>query len=155
MSLNQTFMRSVNTSLVVLLPILSLLLFGGDTLKDFAFALFVGVLSGTYSSIFVASPILTVLKEREPRFQAVRAKAEQRAGGQAAKSRKEPVAAGAAADAAVGAAVSASSKSPSKAGRAVSSSPSSSSTATRANLPASVTQPRKTKKSTAKKRRKR
>ena len=51
LSLNQVLMRSVNTSLVVLLPILSLLLFGGDTLKDFAFAMFVGVAIGAYSSI--------------------------------------------------------------------------------------------------------
>ncbi len=78
LSLNQTLMRSVNTSLVVLLPIGALLLFGGTTLKDFAFALFVGVASGTYSSIFVASPILTILKEREPRYQQIRARAEQR-----------------------------------------------------------------------------
>jgi len=74
-SLNQTFMRSVNTSLVVLLPIGSLLLFGGQTLKDFAFALFIGVASGTYSSIFIAAPILAILKEREPRFQQIRARA--------------------------------------------------------------------------------
>jgi preprotein translocase subunit SecF len=79
MSLNQTLMRSVNTSLVVLLPIGSLLLFGGTTLKDFAFALFVGVASGTYSSIFVAAPILAVLKESEPRYQQIRARAEARA----------------------------------------------------------------------------
>jgi hypothetical protein len=65
-------MRSVNTSLVVLLPIGSLLLFGGQTLKDFAFALFVGVASGTYSSIFVAAPVLAMLKEREPRYQQMR-----------------------------------------------------------------------------------
>ena len=77
-SLNQVLMRSVNTSLVVLLPILSLLLFGGSTLKDFAFALFVGVASGTYSSIFVASPLLAVLKEREPKYQQIRARAMQR-----------------------------------------------------------------------------
>jgi preprotein translocase subunit SecF len=63
LSLNQTVMRSVNTSLVVLLPILSLLLFGGQTLKDFAFAMFVGVAIGAYSSIFVAAPILTVIHE--------------------------------------------------------------------------------------------
>src|SRR2546425_4646807 len=56
MSLNQTLMRSVNTSLVVLLPIGALLLFGGQTLKDFAFALFIGVASGAYSSIFIAAP---------------------------------------------------------------------------------------------------
>ena len=52
-------MRSVNTSLVVLLPILSLLLFGGATLKDFAFAMFIGVAIGAYSSIFIAAPVLT------------------------------------------------------------------------------------------------
>jgi preprotein translocase subunit SecF len=65
MSLNQTVMRSVNTSLVVLLPILSLLLFGGQTLKDFAFAMFVGVAIGAYSSIFIAAPILTIIHERQ------------------------------------------------------------------------------------------
>jgi preprotein translocase subunit SecF len=79
MSLNQTLMRSVNTSLVVLLPIGSLLFFGGSTLKDFAFALFVGVASGTYSSIFVAAPILALFKEREPKYQVLRARATQRA----------------------------------------------------------------------------
>jgi preprotein translocase subunit SecF len=71
-SLNQVFMRSVNTSLVVLFPILSLLLFGGQTLKDFAFAMMVGVITGAYSSIFVASPLLSVLKEREPRYQQIK-----------------------------------------------------------------------------------
>src|SRR5204863_475809 len=75
LSLNETLMRSVNTSLVVLLPILSLLLFGGDTLKDFAFALFIGVTSGAYSSIFVASPMLAILKEREPRYAQMRVRA--------------------------------------------------------------------------------
>jgi preprotein translocase subunit SecF len=65
LSLNQTVMRSVNTSLVVLLPILSLLLFGGQTLKDFAFAMFVGVAVGAYSSIFIAAPVLTVIHERQ------------------------------------------------------------------------------------------
>jgi SecD/SecF fusion protein len=59
-SLNQVLMRSVNTSLVVLLPIASLLLFGGETLKDFAFAMFVGTAIGAYSSIFIAAPILTL-----------------------------------------------------------------------------------------------
>ena len=78
-SLNQTLMRSVNTSLVVLLPIGSLLLFGGSTLKDFAFALFVGVAVGTYSSIFVASPILVTFKEREPKYQQIKSRATQRA----------------------------------------------------------------------------
>ncbi len=65
LSLNQTVMRSVNTSLVVLLPILSLLLFGGSTLKDFAFAMFVGVAIGAYSSIFIAAPVLTIVHERQ------------------------------------------------------------------------------------------
>jgi preprotein translocase subunit SecF len=74
-SLNQVFMRSVNTSLVVMLPIGSLLLFGGDTLKDFAFALFVGVVTGAYSSIYVAAPVLALIKEREPRYQQIRARA--------------------------------------------------------------------------------
>jgi len=78
LSVNQTFMRSVNTSLVVLLPIGSLLLFGGQTLKDFAFALFIGVASGAYSSIFIAAPVLAVFKEREPRYQQIKARAETR-----------------------------------------------------------------------------
>ena len=74
LSLNQVLMRSVNTSLVVLLPILSLLLFGGDTLKDFAFAMFVGVAIGAYSSIFLAAPLLAVLKMREKRYQQLEAR---------------------------------------------------------------------------------
>lgn len=65
-SLSQTLTRSMNTTLTTLLPVLCLLFFGGETLKDFAFALLVGILSGAYSSIFIASPIMTVLKEREP-----------------------------------------------------------------------------------------
>jgi preprotein translocase subunit SecF len=75
-SVNQVFMRSVNTSLVVVLPILSLLLLGGVTLKDFAFAMLIGVITGAYSSIFIASPILAVLKEREPRYVQLRARQE-------------------------------------------------------------------------------
>ena len=73
MSLNQTVMRSVNTSLVVLLPILSLLVFGGDTLKDFAFAMFVGVAIGAYSSIFIAAPVLTMVHARQVRRGTARA----------------------------------------------------------------------------------
>jgi preprotein translocase subunit SecF len=73
-SLNQVFMRSVNTSLVVLLPILSLLLFGGETLKDFAFAMFVGVATGAYSSVFIAAPILVLLKNREQRYKQIEAR---------------------------------------------------------------------------------
>jgi SecD/SecF fusion protein len=67
-SIWETLTRSINTTMIVLLPVLCLLLFGGATLKDFAFALLVGILSGAYSSIFVASPILTILKEREPQY---------------------------------------------------------------------------------------
>jgi preprotein translocase subunit SecF len=74
LSLNQVLMRSVNTSLVVLLPILSLLLFGGSTLKDFAFAMFVGVAIGAYSSIFIAAPVLTILKGREQRYRQLEAR---------------------------------------------------------------------------------
>lgn len=88
MSLNQTLMRSVNTSLVVLLPILSLLLFGGDTLKNFAFALFVGVASGTFSSVFVAAPVLVTLKEREPKYRALRERRKAKAA--AEKAEKAP-----------------------------------------------------------------
>jgi preprotein translocase subunit SecF len=79
-SLNQVLMRSVNTSLVVLLPILSLLFFGGQTLKDFAFAMFIGVTTGAYSSIFIAAPILTIVKGREPEFRQLEARRTVRAG---------------------------------------------------------------------------
>jgi SecD/SecF fusion protein len=64
-SMSEVITRSLATSFSTALPILALLLFGGETLKDFAFALLVGVLSGTYSSIFIASPVLTHWKERE------------------------------------------------------------------------------------------
>jgi SecD/SecF fusion protein len=67
-SIWETLTRSINTTMIVLLPVVCLLLFGGATLKDFAFALLVGILSGAYSSIFVASPITTLLKEREPQY---------------------------------------------------------------------------------------
>src|SRR4051795_8407845 len=69
-SMSEVITRSLATSFCTLLPILSLLLFGGDTLKDFAFALLIGVASGTYSSIFIATPVLTHWKEREPGFRA-------------------------------------------------------------------------------------
>jgi SecD/SecF fusion protein len=67
-SLWETIRRSLATSFITLLPVGALFLFGGDTLKDFAFALMVGILSGAYSSIFVAAPLLTILKEREPDY---------------------------------------------------------------------------------------
>ncbi|MBN1288923.1 MAG: protein translocase subunit SecF [Actinobacteria bacterium] len=71
-SINETLTRSLNTSITTLIPIVSILLFGGETLKAFAFALFVGVIAGTYSSIFIASPLLAIWKEREPKYQAYR-----------------------------------------------------------------------------------
>jgi SecD/SecF fusion protein len=67
-SMSEVFTRSLATSFAVLLPVGSLLLFGGETLKDFAFALLVGVLSGAYSSIFIATPVLVEWKEREPTY---------------------------------------------------------------------------------------
>jgi SecD/SecF fusion protein len=75
LSIWETLTRSINTSLITLLPVVCLLLFGGSTLKDFAFALLVGILSGAYSSIFIASPVLTVLKEREPQYKKLKAQA--------------------------------------------------------------------------------
>jgi SecD/SecF fusion protein len=75
LSIWETLTRSINTSLITLLPVVCLLLFGGGTLADFAFALLVGILSGAYSSIFVASPILTLLKEREPQYKKLKAAA--------------------------------------------------------------------------------
>jgi SecD/SecF fusion protein len=73
-SMSEVLTRSLATTFCTLLPILSLLLFGGDTLKDFAFALMVGVASGAYSSIFIASPVLTHWKEREPAYARRRAR---------------------------------------------------------------------------------
>jgi SecD/SecF fusion protein len=67
-SLWETIRRSLATTFITLLPIVALLIFGGATLKDFAFALIVGITSGAYSSIFIAAPLLTILKEREPEF---------------------------------------------------------------------------------------
>lgn len=79
-SLNQVLMRSINTSLTSLLPVGSLLLvgvlaIGGETLKEFALALFIGIAVGTYSSIFVAAPILAWWKEREPEWERQRRRA--------------------------------------------------------------------------------
>jgi SecD/SecF fusion protein len=63
--MSEVIVRSLATSFCTVLPVLALLLFGGETLRDFAFALLVGIASGTYSSIFIASPVLTHWKERE------------------------------------------------------------------------------------------
>jgi SecD/SecF fusion protein len=67
-SLWETIRRSLATTFITLLPVLALFFFGGSTLKDFAFALLVGVTSGAYSSIFIAAPLLTTFKEREPEY---------------------------------------------------------------------------------------
>jgi hypothetical protein len=67
-SLWEVIPRSLATTFITLLPVASLYLLGGDTLKDFAFALLVGIGAGSYSSIFLAAPLLAMLKEREPEF---------------------------------------------------------------------------------------
>jgi SecD/SecF fusion protein len=67
-SMSEVLTRSLATSFTTLLAVVSLLVFGGTTLQDFAFAMMVGIASGTYSSIFIASPVLTAWKEREPGF---------------------------------------------------------------------------------------
>jgi preprotein translocase subunit SecF len=83
LSLNQTLMRSLNTSITALLPIASLLIvgsfvLGATTLEDFALALLIGLASGAYSSIFIASPLLVILKEREPRYRDLKRRIESR-----------------------------------------------------------------------------
>jgi preprotein translocase subunit SecF len=91
LALNQTLVRSMNTSLTALLPVASILfvgagLLGAGTLKDLALVLFVGMLSGTYSSIFIATPVLADLKEREPQYKDLAAKVNRRlAGGRSAQ----------------------------------------------------------------------
>jgi SecD/SecF fusion protein len=67
-SMSEVLTRSLATSFSTLLAVVSLLVFGGSTLQDFAFAMMIGIASGTYSSIFIASPVLTAWKEREPGF---------------------------------------------------------------------------------------
>ncbi len=71
-SMSEVLTRSIATTSCTLIPIIALLLFGGSTLKDFAFALMIGVASGAYSSIFIASPVLTHWKEREAGYRARR-----------------------------------------------------------------------------------
>ena len=76
LSMNQTLARSINTSAVAIIPVLAVLLIGAEllgasTLQEYGLALFVGLLSGAYSSIFIASPILFMLKQREPRWLAI------------------------------------------------------------------------------------
>ena len=70
-SINEVFIRSVNTTLTSMIPVLVLLFFGGSTLKDFAFALSIGLFSGAYSSIGVAAPLFAMWKETEPKYRAL------------------------------------------------------------------------------------
>jgi len=97
LAVNQTLVRSINTSVTALLPVASLLfvgagLLGAGSLKDLALALFVGLATGTYSSIFIATPLATLFKEREPQFQALARRVAARQGGAA----RTPVVVGAA-----------------------------------------------------------
>jgi preprotein translocase subunit SecF len=83
LSMNQTLARSINTSAVAILPVLAVLLIGAQllgasTLQSYGLALFVGLLSGAYSSIFIAAPVLSLLKEREERWVAIARRLEQR-----------------------------------------------------------------------------
>jgi preprotein translocase subunit SecF len=104
LALNQTLVRSINTSLTALIPVASILfvgagLLGAGTLKDLSLVLFVGMLSGTYSSIFIATPVLADLKERQPEYKDLAVKVKRRlAGGRrAADTASTPAAAAAAA----------------------------------------------------------
>ena len=77
LSMNQVLMRSLNTSLAAVLPVLSILVVGGSilgavALQDFALALLVGLITGSYSSIYIATPVLALLKEREPKYRNLR-----------------------------------------------------------------------------------
>ncbi|MGB2952876.1 MAG: protein translocase subunit SecD [Gaiellaceae bacterium] len=92
-SLWETIRRSLATTLITLLPIAALLFFGGATLKDFAFALMVGIASGAYSSIFIAAPLLTILKEREPEYARRKEVAPERVDGDRVLERAEEAAA--------------------------------------------------------------
>ncbi|HYK53984.1 MAG TPA: protein translocase subunit SecF [Candidatus Eremiobacteraceae bacterium] len=85
-SLLQTMTRSVNTLATVLITLFALYFFGGDTLKNFAFALIVGVTSGAYSSIFIASPLLVLWKNQNDRSRTAKRAAVAAASSQPARS---------------------------------------------------------------------
>ena len=70
-SINEVLVRSINTTLTAVIPVVVMLFFGGSTLKDFAFALTIGTVSGAYSSIGVAAPLFAIWKETEPKFKAL------------------------------------------------------------------------------------
>jgi preprotein translocase subunit SecF len=99
LAVNQTLMRSINTSVIALLPVAGLLfvgagLLGVGTLKDLALVLFVGLAAGAYSSIFLATPIVADLKEREPEVQALRRRVLARRASQARQGGARATAAG-------------------------------------------------------------
>ena len=101
-AVNQTLVRSFNTSLIALLPVASILfvgagLLGAGTLKDLSLALFIGLATGTYSSIFIATPILAQVREREPAMRALAKRVAQHAPGSVTIEAKSSV--GATADA--------------------------------------------------------
>jgi len=73
-SINEVFMRSINTTITSLIPVLVMLFFGGETLRDFALALSIGMFVGAYSSIGVASPLYAMWKETEPKYAALKKK---------------------------------------------------------------------------------
>ncbi len=113
LAVNQTLVRSINTSVVALLPVAALLfvgagLLGAGTLEDLALALFVGIAAGTYSSIFIATPLLADLKERQPEMRALAKRVQSRRrgergsgpGGQGTSARRRPMATGSGAAAA-------------------------------------------------------
>ena len=113
LALNQTLVRSINTSLIALLPVSAILiagvvLLGTGELSDLALVLFIGMLSGTYSSIFIATPVLADLKEREPQYKALAKRLQARAASprvaakQAGARAQAPVPAGPAGPAAAG-----------------------------------------------------
>jgi preprotein translocase subunit SecF len=103
LAVNQTLVRSINTSIVALLPVGAILfvgagLLGAGTLKDLSLALFVGIAAGTYSSIFIATPFLAQLMERDPQMQALARRVQARGSSVKgpAKGAKAPAAASAA-----------------------------------------------------------
>ena len=73
-SLNQVLIRSINTTLTSLIPVLFMLFFGGETLQDFAFAMAIGLVIGCYSSIAVGTPLFAMWKSREPKYAKLQAK---------------------------------------------------------------------------------
>lgn len=99
LALNQTLVRSINTSIVALLPVAAILvigvgLLGAGTLKDLALALFIGTAAGTYSSIFIATPVACQLQERRPEMKALAARVEARRAGLDSRARRRPAGSG-------------------------------------------------------------